>query len=73
MTYAVMIDWLFTEDSVECVNKVAERVLLRLKQKLSGFEDGVQLSIAGQVNHLIQEARDVNNLCRLFPGWQAYI
>ena len=65
--------WQLVEDSVESVNKVAERVLLRLRQKLSGLEDGVKLSIAGQVNHLIQEARDENNLCRLFPGWQAYI
>ena len=65
--------WQLAEDSVESVNKVAERVLLRLRQKLSGLEDGVKLSIVGQVNHLIQEARDENNLCRLFPGWQAYI
>ena len=55
------------------MNKVAERVLLRLQQKLSGMEDGVQLSVSGQVAHLIQEARDPKNLCRLFPGWQAYI
>jgi len=70
---AVSACMMCVDDSVESVNKVAERVLLRLKQKLSGLEDGVQLSMAGQVNHLIQEARDVNNLCRLFPGWQAYI
>ena len=25
------------------------------------------------INHLIQEARDPQNLCRLFPGWQPYI
>jgi len=63
----------YLAESAESVNKVAERVLLRLKQKLSGHEDGVPLSTVGQVNHLIQEASDVNNLCRLFPGWQAYI
>ncbi len=55
------------------MNKVAERVLLRLRQKLQGVEDGVQLSVSGQVNLLIQEARDPNNLCRVFPGWQPYI
>ena len=49
---------------------MAERVLLRLRQELSGLEDGVKLSIAGQVNHLIQEARDENNLCRLV-SWLA--
>ncbi|XP_048753406.2 serine-protein kinase ATM-like isoform X2 [Ostrea edulis] len=61
------------QDSQESVNKLAERVLLRLQQKLQGYEEGVQLSVAGQVNSIIQEARDPKNLCRLFPGWQPYI
>ncbi|XP_071112563.1 serine-protein kinase ATM-like [Haliotis cracherodii] len=60
-------------ESQEQVNKMAERVLLRLQQKLQGIEDGIQLSVSGQVNNLIQEARDPNNLCRLFPGWQPYL
>lgn len=54
-------------------NKMAERVLLRLQEKLEGIEDGVPLSISGQVNHLIQEATDPANLCLLFPGWQPWI
>ena len=54
-------------------NKMAERVLLRLQEKLEGIEDGVPLSVSGQVNKLIQEATDPNNLCLLFPGWQAWI
>lgn len=57
----------------EPVNKLAERVLLRLRQKLQGLEDGVALSVAGQVNHLIQTARDPHNLSKLFAGWQPYI
>ncbi|XP_064597040.1 serine-protein kinase ATM-like [Liolophura sinensis] len=61
------------DESDEKVNKLAERTLLRLQQKLQGIEDGVQLSVHGQVNHLIQEARDTTNLCKLFPGWQPYI
>lgn len=61
------------QDSQESVNKLAERVLLRLQQKLQGYEEGVQLSVTGQVNNLIQEARDPKNLCKLFPGWQPYI
>lgn len=52
---------------------MAERVLLRLEQKLQGIEDGVQLSVSGQVNLLIQEARDPKNLSRLFHGWQPYL
>lgn len=55
------------------VNKMAKRVLLRLKQKLDGVEDGVHLSVSGQVNHLIREAMDPKNLCRLFPGWQPWV
>ncbi|CAB3982970.1 serine- kinase ATM [Paramuricea clavata] len=55
------------------VNKMAERVLVRLRQKLDGVEDGTLLSVKGQVNHLIREARDPKNLCRLFPGWQPWI
>ncbi|XP_063405374.1 serine-protein kinase ATM-like [Mytilus trossulus] len=60
-------------ENTESVNKLAERVLLRLHQKLQGIEDGVQLSVSGQVNLLIQQARDPKNLAKLFPGWQPYI
>jgi len=52
---------------------MAERVLLRLQEKLEGVEDSTPLSVTGQVNHLIQEAMDPHNLCQLFPGWQAWI
>lgn len=55
------------------VNKMAERVLVRLRQKLDGEEDGTLLSVKGQVNHLIRKAKDPENLCRLFPGWQPWI
>ena len=54
-------------------NKMAERVLLRLQEKLEGIEDGTLLSVTGQVNHLIQEAMNPHNLCQLFPGWQPWI
>ncbi|KAM3874841.1 serine-protein kinase ATM [Diretmus argenteus] len=54
-------------------NKVAERVLLRLQEKLKGVEEGTVLSVGGQVNLLIQQAMDPNNLSRLFHGWQAWV
>ncbi|OXU25092.1 hypothetical protein TSAR_000011 [Trichomalopsis sarcophagae] len=54
-------------------NKLAERALLRVQQKLQGIEEGVTSSIAGQVERLIQQARDPTNLCKLFQGWQAYL
>ncbi|XP_044057150.1 serine-protein kinase ATM isoform X2 [Siniperca chuatsi] len=54
-------------------NKVAERVLLRLQEKLKGVEEGTVLSVGGQVNLLIQQAMDPKNLSSLFPGWQAWV
>ena len=54
-------------------NKMAQRVLIRLKQKLDGNEGGSFLSTEGQVNFLIQSARDAKNLCRVFPGWQPWL
>ena len=54
-------------------NKMAERVLLRVTEKLNGMEEGYRLSVKGQVNLLIQQATDPSRLCSLFPGWQPYI
>lgn len=54
-------------------NKLAERALLRVTQKLEGREEGSKLSVEGQVNSLIQQATDPNNLAMLFAGWQAYV
>ena len=53
--------------------KLAQRVLMRLEQKLDGVEDGVALSVSGQVAHLIQEATSEFNLCRIYPGWQQWV
>ncbi|CAH0387846.1 unnamed protein product [Bemisia tabaci] len=56
------------------VNKTAERALARLRLKLQGMEEeGIATSIEGQVNRLIQQAKDPANLCKLFHGWQAYL
>lgn len=54
-------------------NKLAERFLQRLQLKLEGREDGGISSIEAQVRNLIIEAKDPNNLSRLFRGWQAYL
>ena len=70
MDPTIGIENIAAEDNV---NKMAKRVLLRLKQKLDGVEDGVHLSVSGQVNHLIREAMDPKNLCRLFSGWQPWV
>lgn len=59
--------------SVE-TNKIAKRALLRIEQKLQGTEDGgLVSSVSGQVERLLQEARDPANLCRVYCGWQPYL
>ena len=60
-------------DTNQPTNKMAERVLRRLHEKLEGEEDGMQLSVSGHVNHLIQEATDPGNLSALFHGWQSWV
>lgn len=60
-------------DIGQSFNKVAERVLMRLQEKLKGVEEGTNLSVDGQVNLLIQQAMDPKNLSRLFPGWKAWV
>lgn len=54
-------------------NKIAERILFRLRQKLQGYENGLKLSCTGQVNLLISEAINPENLCKLYAGWQPYL
>ncbi|RHY89698.1 hypothetical protein DYB26_013021 [Aphanomyces astaci] len=63
------------DDDDENVADLAARVLLRVKQKLQGYEDptGEAMSVEGQVKHLIQVARDPHNLCKIYPGWGPWL
>lgn len=54
-------------------NKDAARALMRVKQKLDGYEGGDMRSIQGQVQQLIQDAQDSERLCQMFPGWAAWL
>lgn len=57
-------------------NDAAVRALARIQEKLQGFENGMsgeRQSVGGQVQLLINSARDEDNLCRLFYGWYPYI
>ena len=53
----------------------AERTLQRIKNKLQGLEDpsGEALSIEGQVDFVIGEARSTINLCKIFQGWAPWL
>ncbi|XP_022767135.1 serine/threonine-protein kinase ATM isoform X5 [Durio zibethinus] len=54
-------------------NKDAARALMRVKQKLDGYEEGEMRSVHGQVQQLIQDAIDPERLCQMFPGWGAWM
>lgn len=53
----------------------AQRALARIKHKLQGYEDpnGEAMSVEGQVKLLVNQARDPENLCRLYPGWAPWL
>ncbi|KAI3512910.1 hypothetical protein L1887_20232 [Cichorium endivia] len=61
-----------SEDGYEG-NKDAARALLRVKQKLDGYEEGEMRSVHGQVQQLIQDAIDPDRLCQMFPGWASWL
>ncbi|KAK3035322.1 hypothetical protein RJ639_034030 [Escallonia herrerae] len=54
-------------------NKDAARALLRVKQKLDGYEEGEMRSVHGQVQQLIQDAIDPDRLSQMFPGWGSWM
>ena len=59
-------------DSKSDRNEAAALVLAKIQEKLQGYEDGTageQQSIEGQVQLLINSARDPANLRVLFSGW----
>jgi len=56
-------------------NREAERALLRIQDKLGGRVAGhpEALAVEGQVRALLDEARDPENLCKMFDGWAAWL
>eukprot|EP00043_Microstomoeca_roanoka_P019528 m.221775 g.221775 ORF g.221775 m.221775 type:complete len:3224 (+) comp17013_c0_seq1:75-9746(+) len=70
-TFETTVDASAVTESVE--ENEAQKVLIKVRQKLSGFHDGIQLSVQGHVGALIQEATDEHRLSRLFEGWQAWV
>lgn len=57
-------------------NEAAELALSKISEKLQGYEDGTsgeQQSIEGQVQLLINSARDPDNLCVMFSGWCPWV
>lgn len=57
-------------------NKAAARAISKVQEKLQGYEDGTageQQSVEGQVQLLINSARDHGNLSSMYPGWQPWV
>jgi len=56
-------------------NVSATRTLLVIKDKLEGIIGGdtTARGVEGQVQHLLSEAVQEENLCRMWRGWQAHI
>ena len=68
------------EQNVKCDNtsgnEDATRAIARINEKLQGYEDGTageRQSVAGQVQLLINSARDPENLCSIFVGWAPWV
>ena len=62
------------EIEFEDLNKVAQKVLKRITEKLSGtdFNNSKPLEIGEQIDRLIDQAMDEENLCQLYLGWAPY-
>lgn len=57
-------------------NEMGKKALAKINDKLQGYEEstsGEQQGIEGQVQLLINSARDVDNLCRMYPGWSPFV
>jgi len=59
---------------VATFNVDAQRTLLRIRQKLQGFEDpnGEALSVEGQVKVLVNQARAKDKNGMMYEGWSAW-
>ena len=65
-----------TTESKSDRNEAAALVLAKIQEKLQGYEDGTsgeQQSIEGQVQLLINSARDPDNLSVMFTGWAPWV
>ena len=63
------------EQGAAGTNREAEHALLRIQDKLAGRVAGTSevLAVEGQVRALLDEARNEENLCRMYDGWAAWL
>ena len=63
-------------EPIENENEAASRAIAKINEKLQGYEEGTlgeRQSVEGQVQLLINSARDPDNLCALYPGWSPWM
>ena len=64
------------DDDDDDQNDAATRAITKIHEKLQGYEDGTsseRQSVEGQVQLLINSARDPDNLAVLFAGWSPWL
>ncbi len=57
-------------------NDAASRAIAKIEEKLQGYENGTTgecQTVEGQVQLLINAARDPDNLCTLYFGWAPWV
>ena len=57
-------------------NNQATHIIAKVHQKLQGYEDGTsgeQQGVEGQIQLLINQARDIENLAVMYPGWAPWL
>jgi ataxia telangiectasia mutated family protein len=64
------------DTSVQNLHDAASRAIAKIQEKLQGYENGTTgecLTVEGQVQLLINAARDPDNLCSLYFGWAPWV
>lgn len=62
-----------TEQKAAGCQQEADRVLRETSEKLAGMQLGNSLGVSGQISSLLKIATDPKLLCRMYPGWQAWM
>jgi serine/threonine-protein kinase ATR len=82
LIYDPVVDWLPKKrpekdsgGAEESANREALRTVARVSDELQGKSPGsiLPLSIEGQADKLIEEARSIENLSQMYIGWAAWL
>lgn len=64
------------DEMLDDQNEMGRKTIAKISDKLQGYEDstsGEQQGVEGQVQLLINSARDADNLCLMYPGWSPWV